>query len=63
MTLDEAAAHIGDGVIYRPYPGARTEDGQIVRVNTRWVFVLYRGDATPKATSADQLAPSTGTSR
>ena len=32
-----------------------TPHNGITRVNDRWVFVLYRGDACPKATAADQL--------
>lgn len=55
MTLDEARAQVGAGVVYRPHPGAPAEDGEIVRVTARWVFVRYRGDTHPKATAAEQL--------
>lgn len=41
----------GDAVVYRANPGARPEDGTVVRVSDTFVFVLYRGDSTPKATS------------
>ena len=49
MTLDEAREHIG------AYVGAKVEDGQIVRVGTSLVFVLYVGDRTPKGTRAEDL--------
>lgn len=55
MTLDEARANIGAGVVYRPYPGAQAEDGAIIRVSARYVFVHYRGDTGPKATAAECL--------
>jgi len=54
MTLDEARARIGDGVVYaRPY-GAR-EDGVITKVGSLYVFVRYGGDAYSKATAAADL--------
>ena len=49
MTLDEARDHIGAGVVYLDGAGQR-HDGEIVRVNEHYVFVLYGGDRTPKAT-------------
>lgn len=55
MTLDEARANIGAGVVYQPYPEAAREDGAIIRVTDRYVFVHYRGDAGPKATAAECL--------
>lgn len=62
ITLEEARARIGDGVVYRPVnqwgrpaPGTRPEDGVIVRVNDTYVFVLYRGDTTAKATHPNHL--------
>lgn len=55
MTLDEARQHIGAGVTYEPYPGARREDGDIVAVTTHYVMVRYRGDRGAKATSPAQL--------
>lgn len=47
----------GDPVVYRAgHPGAAAEDGEVVRVGrTGIVFVLYRGDLTPKATDPDDL--------
>jgi hypothetical protein len=54
VTLEEAAAHIGAGVVYIPEHGAR-EDGVITSVTSRWVFVRYRGDAGSKATSPGDL--------
>ena len=54
MTLDEARARIGAGVVYNPGHGAR-EDGEIVRVSDLYVFVLFDGDRTPKATPPDAL--------
>lgn len=62
MTLDEARANIGAGVVYRPYPDD-TADGKIVRVSDRWVFVRYQGSETPRATSAEQLALLAGADR
>ena len=56
MTLDQARARIGAGVVYRPHPDAPAEDGTITSVNERYVFVLYAGDRTPKATPAEALS-------
>lgn len=47
------------GVVYRAHPGAPAEDGEVVRVGERYVFVLYRGDLHPKATNPEQLEPLT----
>jgi hypothetical protein len=58
MTLDEARAHIGAGVVSREpdNPGhGRPEDGEIVRVSDLYVFVLFVGDRTPKATPPGAL--------
>lgn len=56
MTITEARQHIGQGVVYRPHDDAPVvENGTIVRVNDTWVFVLYSGDTTPKATSPHNL--------
>jgi hypothetical protein len=43
MTLDEARAHIGDGVIYHSCgcEADRDEEGVITSVNDRFVFVCY----------------------
>lgn len=47
MTLDEAAAHIGAGVVYAPYPyRGRKEKGVITSVNSSWVFVRYGADSS-----------------
>ena len=54
MTLTEATAHVGAGVVYIPENGAR-EDGVITSVTSRWVFVRYRGDAGAKATNPGDL--------
>jgi hypothetical protein len=56
MTLDEARAHIGAGVVYNPGHGRPEEDGEIVRVSDLYVFVLFVGDRTPKATPPGALA-------
>lgn len=53
MTLDEAHAHIGHGVVYRP-AHAPAEDGVIVRVNDQWAFVRYGGHGI-KATDPARL--------
>lgn len=56
MKLEECT--VGRWVIYRPHPDAPAEDGEIVRVTaTGTVFVLYRGDKTPKATRPADLTP------
>ena len=55
MTLDQARARIGAGVVYRPHPDAPAEDGTITSVNDQYVFVLYAGDRTPKATPPEVL--------
>ena len=55
MTLDEARAHIGAGVIYDPGYGQTKEDGTIVSVSKSLVFVTYVGDRGPKATYAQDL--------
>lgn len=54
MTLDEARAHVGSGVVYEMRDG-RNEDGVITSVNDRYVFVLYRGDRGSKATEVEHL--------
>ena len=54
MTLNEARAHIGAGVVYNPGHGG-PEDGEIVRVSDLYVFVLFVGDRTPKATPPGAL--------
>lgn len=41
-------ADIGRGVIYTPYPGAKTEDGAITSVTDDYVFVRYQ-DQHPSA--------------
>ncbi|HEY8663132.1 MAG TPA: hypothetical protein VIL68_05900 [Propionibacteriaceae bacterium] len=54
MTLDEARARIGDGVVYaRPY-GAR-ETGVITKVGILSVYVRYGGDAYSRLTAAADL--------
>ena len=63
MSLAQAAASVGAGVVYRPYPGAPAEDGTIVSVNDTYVMVLYVGDRTPKATRAADLSLLSGGAR
>jgi hypothetical protein len=55
MTIEQAREHIGHGVVYRSYPGANGEDGTITSVNDSYVFVLYAGGTTPKATRPADL--------
>lgn len=52
MTLTEAAAHVGCGVVYAAPDGTR-EDGTITAVSAAWVFVQYPGGT--KATPAEAL--------
>jgi hypothetical protein len=48
MTIDEARAHIGDGVIWRPSGGGTdsTEEGAITSVSDRWVYVRFTAALT-----------------
>lgn len=55
MTLEEAKASVGRGVVYKPHPEARLEDGVITRVHGDIVFVLYRGDLVAKATRPQDI--------
>lgn len=55
MTLTEARANVGAGVVYRGHPGSPPEDGIIIRVTDAHVFVCYRGDWVPKATRVSDL--------
>jgi hypothetical protein len=55
VTIDEARANIGSGVIYRPHPQALPEDGEIVRCSDSMVFVQYVGNRQPKATRPEDL--------
>ena len=57
MSIDEARGRIGTGVVYRPYPGAKAEDGVITGVNEEYVLVHYVGDRAPKATRPEDLEP------
>ena len=41
-------------MVYNPGDG-RPEDGEIVRVSDLYVFVLFVGDRTPKATAPGAL--------
>jgi hypothetical protein len=55
MTLNEARAHIGDGVVYRTAYG-RTEDGVITSVSDRFVFVRYEGRWQSESTEPASLS-------
>ena len=55
MTLDEARANIGNGVVYAPEHGA-AEEGTITSVNDRFVFVRYGSRRTPAATEPAALS-------
>jgi hypothetical protein len=54
MTLDEAAAHVGEKVVYRTAYG-RAEEGVITSVNDRWVFVRYGASAGSMPTAPEML--------
>lgn len=61
MTLEEAAAHIGQPVTYTPYDNTdRAENGVITAVTSRYVFVRYAGDQHSKATAAERLRTAGG---
>ena len=49
MTMEEARAHIGSGVVYRNHPDAAPDDGEITGCSDYFVFVLFVGDRHPKA--------------
>ena len=57
MTIDEARAHIGDGVAYLRRGGCidSAEEGTIASVNDRWVFVRYGTSRTSIATDPADL--------
>jgi hypothetical protein len=57
MTLDEARAHIGQGVVYqRPdIPDLPAEDGVITSVGSLLVFVRYSGDGHISGTHPHDL--------
>jgi hypothetical protein len=55
VTLDEARAHIGDGVVYRTGYG-RTEDDVITSVSDRFVFVRYEGRWQSESTEPASLS-------
>ena len=56
MTLDEAAQHIGQAVVYAPADGPHLgEQGVITAVTSRYVLVRYSGDHHSKATTAAAL--------
>jgi hypothetical protein len=61
MTLDEARASIGHGVMYRPHGEHRPwagppEEGVITDVGHVWVFVCYgTPGSTPRATNPADL--------
>jgi hypothetical protein len=54
MTLDEARAHIGEAVIYRP-AGGEPEHGTIAAASTVYVFVQYPGVRGTMATYPEDL--------
>ena len=55
MTIEEAIAHVGDGVVYAPAYGDR-EDGVITSVSDRFVFVRYGSRTTSAATEPAALS-------
>jgi hypothetical protein len=60
VTIEEAT--VGAAVVYRSHPGAPAEDGDIVRVSDRFVFVRFVGDRHPKACRAEDLTVAGGAS-
>lgn len=54
MTLDEARAHVGHGVVYAD-GYAPPEDGVITGVSASLVFVRYKGDLHAKGTRPENL--------
>jgi len=60
MTLEEARANIGRGVVYQAsWPGAPLEEGVITSVGEKNVFVRYRSQhpgANGQATAPEDLS-------
>lgn len=56
MTLGTARGLIGSAVVYRPRPGV-VEQGVIMSVNDRYVFVRYGAQMTSQATDPEHLVP------
>ena len=56
MTLEEARAHIGAGVVYDPKFGLPKEDGVITSVNDTYVFVRYSVQGRGIATYPEDLS-------
>lgn len=56
MTLEQARAHIGDGVVYDPGFGGPKEDGTITGTSETSVFVRYAGDVGAKGTRPEDLS-------
>ena len=54
ITIEEARANIGRGVIYR-HPYCEAEQGTITGVSETTVFVHYLGDMHPKGTQPGDL--------
>ncbi len=55
VTLIDAAANIGRGVVYQSHADAPIEQGTIEFVNDSYVFVRYQADMQAKATRAEDL--------
>jgi len=55
MYLRQAAENLGASVVYTSHEGAKPEDGVITGVGEEYVFVLYRGDSSAKATHPHNL--------
>lgn len=56
--MPQTAFAPGDGVVYRPYPGAPAEDGVVTALSTdpTLVFVRYRDQAPDAAGKATRVA-------
>jgi hypothetical protein len=54
MTIDEARDHIGEHVIYSAVPG-QAEEGAVVRVGRKYVYVQYLSSPDPVATCPENL--------
>lgn len=55
ISMEEAAASIGAGVVYRPRPDAPAEDGDITSTSASFVFVRFVGDRQVKACRPEDL--------
>lgn len=55
LRMGDIGRYIGRGVIYRPYPDAAPEEGEITGFSKSYVFVRFRDSRAPKGVAAELL--------